>query len=105
MQGWIERSAGMCRSCGAGIWWGLTPARKRCCFDMRPADRAGGLVAAALYYWPVGITMDQGNPVVALASGKLGGVALENALENDREVYTSHFATCPDASFHRKAKR
>ncbi len=61
-----------CRSCGAPIFWAITPSGKRIPLDAEPVEQRGLFVFDNGYAKP---------PPV---------------------VYQSHFATCPDADSWRK---
>jgi hypothetical protein len=77
-----------CRSCGAPIWWAFTGAGKRIPVDVEPTPD-GNLFA-------VGDGIGDGEtPVVAVITSSRQ--PFPDALR-----YTSHFATCPNASAHRR---
>lgn len=70
-----------CKSCEAPITWARTESGKAMPLDEKPV--AGGTFVY------------------------VGGVARRATPDDDqlhRERYTSHFATCPDAAAHRKAR-
>jgi hypothetical protein len=70
-----------CRSCGAEIKWVVMSGGKRMPLDAEPCDD-GNVVEG-----------DDGRYAVAVSIRK-----------SDRPRYKSHFATCPNASGHRKPK-
>lgn len=82
-----------CRSCGAPIFWAVNDKGKREPIDADP--REDGNIAI------VGKEEGGGDPVVRhLKKGEgdtLPGLALPRR-------FVSHFATCPNASQHRRAK-
>jgi hypothetical protein len=67
--------ADTCRSCGAPILWVFTEGGKRMPVDAKPAS---------------GLVLD--DPESPTPTARI------------RRVYTSHFATCPQAAQHRKAR-
>jgi hypothetical protein len=77
--------ADRCRSCGAEIWWAITPKKRR-----MPLDPPGAHPEPNVDVWvsPDGILRtgvpDDGRPITPT---------------------TSHFATCPDADKHRRGRR
>jgi len=75
----------LCRSCGAGIAWGLTAAGKRIPLNI-PADLDRGNVALG----------DDG------AARVLGPADAAAARAAGAQLYLSHFATCPNGAAHRK---
>lgn len=75
-----------CNSCDAAIRWVLTPKGKRMPLDPEPSPAGNVLVEDG-----VGLT--------------LGGDLLIAALHEERDLYTSHFATCPNAARHRGRPR
>ncbi len=74
-------NAAVCRSCGASVVWGRTPAGKAIPLDAEPVD--GG---------NLGIRDDG---TVVSSHGFPAGAAL----------YVTHFATCPNAGQHRKTTK
>jgi hypothetical protein len=70
-----------CRSCGAAIIWAVTETGKRMPVDAIPSD-AGNIL---------------------LADG-IAVIAKNDDTAADNELHTSHFATCPHAAQHRKAR-
>lgn len=79
-----EIRAARCRSCGASIFWCKTAAGKSMPVDAEPAPEGNIAVGA------------DGSATV------LG--PLERLAEPGRLLYVSHFATCPQAASHRKAR-
>lgn len=69
-----------CRSCGAAIIWAVTPAGKRMPLDAQPAKR------------------------IVLDDYGVKTFGDEAPCAQVVDTYTSHFATCPNAAQHRKAK-
>lgn len=74
-----------CRSCGAPITWALTESGKRMPIDVEPAADGNLMFLTSV----LGVQ----TPQVMQARDALGGAR-----------YKSHFATCPNAHVHRKAK-
>lgn len=74
-----------CRSCGATIWWAITPKGRR-----MPVD-------------PPGLRTDPNVSVWRDATGVLrtGSAAPDGWPVHDT---TSHFATCPQADEHRRPR-
>ena len=84
-----------CRSCGRPILWLVTPAGKRCPVDPEPHE--GRVVEGQA----------RGDRVRGfnLAGESLCIDPAPSLLEEERAtVYVSHFATCPTAAQHRKAR-
>jgi hypothetical protein len=78
----VELKPAKCRSCKAPIVWAtFSTTGKRAPFDAEPTEEGEYAISA------VG-----GEPVAVFAP------------ENPDARYVSHFATCPDAKKHRKAK-
>ena len=78
-----------CSSCNAVIFWALTPAGKRCPYDAEPS-LAGKYVIEAWNICP-----------------KVDGLDVRMALgpfEETDALYTSHFASCPNAAEINRAK-
>jgi hypothetical protein len=73
-----------CRSCGAWIWWLVTAAGKRMPVNPTP-DPAGNLA------------VNGPGDLRVLRAG-------EEPPESGWSRHTSHFATCPNADQHRKAR-
>jgi hypothetical protein len=72
-----------CRSCGAPIVWALTSSSKRMPLDADPRADGG--------FWLIS------GCAVAVGSA-------QTETEPLRPRYVSHFATCPNARKHRKAR-
>lgn len=81
-----------CRSCGARIIWALTPTGKRMPIDAEPVD--GGNI---ILHQPV----ERGGSPTCTVVGKRVQPSL---FGDDGPRHTSHFATCPNASHHRKGE-
>jgi hypothetical protein len=77
-----HRMSTNCRSCGADILWVWSIRHKKMPVDAEPSER--------------------GNLILTDAPG--GGSMAVRARDGDRELYTSHFATCPNAKAHRKPR-
>lgn len=67
-----------CRSCGAAIFWALTPRGRDCPFDAQPAD--------------------DGQYVAGQCMGKLQMLKAPPVTAEPR--YASHFVSCVNASSH-----
>lgn len=77
-----------CKSCGADIIWIVTPnGKKMPCNNQR------------IHYKQ---NFHKGSMVLVLPNGKIDRGDLD--IESDKFGYISHFATCPSANLHRKAK-
>lgn len=80
---------GNCRSCGARVCWVVTERGKKMPLNYVPVERTEsgrGLFAIRL-----------------LDSGDLEAIAVTAAwLDEEDPVFTSHFATCPNAKRHRR---
>lgn len=72
-----------CRSCSAAIAWATTPTGKSMPVDVEPVD--GGNV----------VITDGPQGLYAVVVG---------SHEIKQPAYVSHFATCPNAAAHRKAR-
>lgn len=81
----LREGTGTCKSCGAATRWART-ANKRL-MPLNPEPIAGG-----------NIRLDEDGSCEVLS-----GDALKTH-RGEMPLYTSHFATCPGASSHRKAK-
>lgn len=86
-----------CRSCGAAIWWGITAAGKAMPIDVEPtADgnvvRTGQMLPSRNgdYLPEVEVRAVEPQPF--------------DAPEDNAPRFTSHFATCPHADEHRRAR-
>jgi hypothetical protein len=80
-----------CRSCNAHVLWAVTEATgKRIPIDPDPTP--GG-----------NVILSDDDPPVALVLPT--GQASLFALGTGADRYTSHFATCPNADAHRKARQ
>jgi hypothetical protein len=77
-----------CRSCDAPIRWAKTAAGKRMPLDVEPV-RTGNVQLGHVGGEEVAIVVGPADAVAAQAAG--------------HEIYTSHFATCPNAAAHRRA--
>lgn len=77
-----------CRSCGAAIVWTLTEAGRRMPVDVEPAD--GGTLRLEE-------SQDGSDVIYAF-------VVRGNVRPPSEDLYRSHFATCPNARSHRKAR-
>lgn len=86
MASWHERRS-TCRSCRAPIIWVRTE-RSRMPLDATPADES---VHAGF------VLRDMGSPEGPLA------ISATRAMLPGETIYTSHFATCPNAAEHRSA--
>lgn len=75
-----------CRSCGAAIVWTLTEAGRRMPVDVEPSD--DGTLRLEEF-------QDGSGVIYAF-------VVRGNA--SPRELYRSHFATCPNAASHRNQR-
>lgn len=88
-------NTGHCRSCGAPIEWAYTAKDELMPVDAEP-NREGNIV-----------TYREGDTDIIRAK-VLGPLELEELYEveaeygGQEELYTSHFATCPDAAKWRK---
>lgn len=74
-----------CRSCGAEIFWATTAAGRAMPIDPTPTP--------------------DGNVIIQRRDGRIGATVLAAgaAPASPQEPrYTSHFATCPNASSHRR---
>ena len=79
-----------CASCGSAITWGLTATGRRMPVDADPSARGN-----------IAIDHVEGRePTFRMITGAAGGATLNYA----PRLYTSHFATCPHAAQHRKAR-
>jgi hypothetical protein len=78
-----------CRSCGAEIWWAETVMGRRMPVDADPVPDGNVVVVRE--------GVGQAPPVV-----EVGHPA--TLMPADRPRYQSHFATCPQASQHRKGR-
>lgn len=76
-----------CKSCGAEIRWVKTMAGKNMPMDTEPT-KGFVIVHAGDGGWKL--------------EGDGGGYSHSEATARQVEVYTSHFATCPNADEHRK---
>jgi hypothetical protein len=77
-----------CSSCGAAITWAETAGGKRIPIDVSPSLEAGNVVLKA--------PMDPRAPWSAIIVSKL------RPKQDGEVLYTSHFATCPQAARHRR---
>lgn len=88
--GTLERIAvARCRSCSAPIRWLTSDAGRPFPVDVDPVDTGNVLEA-----WIGGEAI-----AVVLSAGELEGARIAG-----RELLVSHFATCPNAATHRKAR-
>lgn len=71
-----------CRSCGAEVFWAVTTSGKRMPVDAEPVQGTEGNVYIV-----------EGDPPLAVVGTHTEG-----------PTYTSHFATCPQASQHRRPR-
>lgn len=78
-----ERKYSRCRSCKARIFWATTEQEKTIPMDAEPSAN--------------GTMFEDGNVMKC--------VSLINQPPEGAELFTTHFATCPDAGKHRKAVR
>ena len=85
-----------CDSCKAPIIWCTSPAGKPTPLDAEPVKPADH---RALYWVLVS------EETTSAVTHKLGSPALVAAEERGRPIYLSHFATCPNAARHRKARK
>lgn len=78
-----------CTSCGAAIAWAVTEAGKDIPIDGHPVEPGNGNLA-----------------VVRAGDGVLHSrvITKDRPLEEGELVGRSHFATCPDASKHRRPR-
>jgi hypothetical protein len=83
-----------CRSCGAEVLWVLTGNGKRMPVDVQPSEKGNLFV-----FTPPGIHA----ALVAESTSSMSARA-EYARKDDRPRFVSHFATCPNAPQHRKAR-
>lgn len=83
-----------CRSCHAQIVWAITAKNTRKMPVDAQFDREHGNVA---------LEHTLGAAVAPVAT-VLSGEALDNARRRHQLLYTSHFATCPDAERFRKER-
>lgn len=74
-----------CRSCHARIVWAVTKNGKRIPFDFEPSE-------AGTFY------LIGGDPPQAIHKHSASPEQAQG-----RKLYTSHFATCPQASLHRRS--
>ena len=77
-----------CKSCGADIIWIVTPNGKK-----MPCD------SQKIYYRQ---NFHTGALTLVLPNGKIDRGDID--FESEKYGYTSHFATCPSANLHRRAK-
>lgn len=78
-----------CKTCGAHVRWAKVPSSgSKMPLDVDPQPRGN------VRYLPGDRT----------AVEVLAGPGLEQARGDGDELYSSHFATCPDASLHRRPK-
>ncbi len=82
---------GTCSSCQAPLWWVLTEGGRRMPLDPDPTPQGNVIVTG----------QDARPPVVKV----LGGSPLAQARASGRDMYTSHFATCPSAEQRRDRRR
>lgn len=89
--------ATLCRSCNAPIRFGLTAKAKRMPLDLEPvnASLAGWVITDAVGEMPALLRGLQ------VFDGRLRQATLEDVREG-RELFRPHFATCPNASVHRR---
>lgn len=80
-----------CRSCGAEVVWAVTEAGRRMPIDAQPVDGGNVILHPA----------ERGQSPTATVVGKQPQPSL---FGDDGPRYTSHFATCPNAAEHRKAR-
>lgn len=79
-----------CRSCGAPVIWRITPKGKRTPLDPDPRDD-GNIVIADTHELAAALGTVYGRAVT------LGGDRLQRArAAPGRDLYVSHWATCPD---------
>ena len=79
-----------CASCGAAITWCQTEAGKRMPVDAAPSATGN-----------LGLAPRDGLAPIATV---FGVVAREAANRRGEPLHTAHFATCPHAAQHRKAR-
>jgi len=77
-----------CRSCDAEIRWAKTAAGKVIPIDAEPVPN-GNIQLGYVGGYMVAIVVNADDALAAQAAGE--------------ELYLSHFATCPNASRHRKS--
>jgi hypothetical protein len=93
-----EIKMGTCLSCRASIFFGLTRKGKRIPVDAEPTEDG------TLYFTPLndewgGVIVLGGSPCVEVISAANPPLP---CVEPER--FTPHFATCPNADFHRQRK-
>jgi hypothetical protein len=81
-----------CKSCGAEIVWCVTEQGKRMPIDAKPSDQGN----VCMFECP-----ETGTDMCRVISRD--ELATWSA-DEDGQMYTSHFATCPNAKRHRKGK-
>jgi hypothetical protein len=90
----FDRDHGKCRSCGEPIWWAMTEAAK-----LMPVDGLPSEDGTLFVFIPT-------DPTVHLRAVHMNAKTPEvaDAHREHRPRFKSHFATCPNAGQHRKAK-
>jgi len=88
-------SSPRCRSCHAAVWFGLTAKGKRMPLDPAPVD--DGNVVIERVDAVIGIDADVALPRVRV-------LRKDDVVGRETPRYVSHFATCPAAERHRRAK-
>lgn len=83
-----------CRSCGAQVLWVLTGNGKRMPLDATPSA-AGNMFV---------FTPDNPDAALIAESTTSTSARASAARVEDRPRFLSHFATCPNAAQHRKAR-
>lgn len=78
-----------CQSCGAAIFFAVTPSGSRMPIDANPTDDGNVLVMQS-----------RSNP----DDKKAVVLARDAEKPRDRRLFTSHFSTCPKAAEHRRRK-
>lgn len=73
-----------CASCGKPIFWIVTPNKAKMPVDATPTLDGNVIVDTA---WSTGVVLPRDAP------------------RGDSPRYTSHFATCAQAAYHRRIKR
>jgi hypothetical protein len=77
-----------CRSCGAPILWAETITGRRMPLDYEPSDKGNIILGLRRERPPLALVQVEITRARLLSAGEL--------------LYTSHFASCPQASTHRR---
>lgn len=74
----------VCKSCGASIFWALTPEGRSIPIDQKPVD--GG-----------NIVLDENHVATVIST-------TDREATRSRATYQSHFVSCPNADQHRRSR-